>query len=71
VKWGFFLLGCFVPLGAPPGALRLPNLVREVKRLRRRSPKWHQPSLRDVAAELERLGISISEASSPQLRLCG
>jgi len=33
-----------------------PNLVREAKRLRRRSPKGHQRSLRDVAAELERLG---------------
>ena len=34
-----------------------PNLVREVKRLRRRSPKGHQRSLRDVAAELETLGF--------------
>jgi DNA invertase Pin-like site-specific DNA recombinase len=33
-----------------------PDLVREAKRLRRRSPKGHQRSLRDVAAELERLG---------------
>jgi DNA invertase Pin-like site-specific DNA recombinase len=33
-----------------------PQLVREAKRLRRRSPKGHQRSLRDVAAELERLG---------------
>jgi len=52
-------------------ALRLPNLVREVKRLRRRSPKGHQRSPRDVAAELERSVISISEASSSRLRLCG
>jgi len=33
-----------------------PDLVREAKRLRRRSPKGHQRSLRDVAAELARLG---------------
>jgi hypothetical protein len=30
--------------------------VREAKRLRRRSPKGHQRSLRDVAAELANLG---------------
>jgi DNA invertase Pin-like site-specific DNA recombinase len=33
-----------------------PGLVREAKRLRRRSPKGQQRSLRDVAAELARLG---------------
>jgi DNA invertase Pin-like site-specific DNA recombinase len=33
-----------------------PELVREAKRLRRRSPKGHQRSLRDVAAELAKLG---------------
>jgi DNA invertase Pin-like site-specific DNA recombinase len=33
-----------------------PNLVREAKRLRRRSPKGHQRSLRDVANELAKLG---------------
>jgi hypothetical protein len=33
-----------------------PELVRDAKRLRRRSPKGHQRSLRDVAAELEKLG---------------
>jgi DNA invertase Pin-like site-specific DNA recombinase len=33
-----------------------PELVREAKRLRRRSPKGHQRSLREVAAELARLG---------------
>ena len=33
-----------------------PELVREVKRLRRRSPKGHQRSLREVAAELAALG---------------
>jgi DNA invertase Pin-like site-specific DNA recombinase len=33
-----------------------PDLVREAKRLRRRSPKGHQRSLREVATELERLG---------------
>jgi DNA invertase Pin-like site-specific DNA recombinase len=33
-----------------------PELVREAKRLRRRSPKWHQRSLRQVAAELAKLG---------------
>jgi DNA invertase Pin-like site-specific DNA recombinase len=34
-----------------------PELVREAKRLRRRSPKGHQRSLRDVAAELGKLGF--------------
>jgi DNA invertase Pin-like site-specific DNA recombinase len=34
-----------------------PNLVREARRLRRRSPKGHQRSLRDVAAELGKLGF--------------
>jgi hypothetical protein len=34
-----------------------PDLVREAKRLRRRSPKGHQRSLRDVAAELGKLGF--------------
>jgi hypothetical protein len=34
-----------------------PELVREAKRLRRRSPKGHQLSLRDVAAELAKLGF--------------
>jgi DNA invertase Pin-like site-specific DNA recombinase len=34
-----------------------PELVREAKRLRRRSPKGHQRSLRDVAAELSKLGF--------------
>jgi DNA invertase Pin-like site-specific DNA recombinase len=34
-----------------------PELVREAKRLRRRSPKGHQRSLRDVAAELVKLGF--------------
>jgi DNA invertase Pin-like site-specific DNA recombinase len=33
-----------------------PELVREAKRLRRRSPKGHQRSLREVAEELARLG---------------
>jgi DNA invertase Pin-like site-specific DNA recombinase len=33
-----------------------PELVREARRLRRRSPKGHQRSLRDVAAELAKLG---------------
>lgn len=33
-----------------------PNLIVEAKRLRRRSPKGHRRSLRDVAAELARLG---------------
>jgi len=33
-----------------------PDLVREAKRLRRRSPKGHQRSLREVAAELARRG---------------
>jgi DNA invertase Pin-like site-specific DNA recombinase len=34
-----------------------PELVREAKRLRRRSPKGHQRSLREVAAELAKLGF--------------
>jgi DNA invertase Pin-like site-specific DNA recombinase len=34
-----------------------PELVREAKRLRRRSPKGHQRSLREVAAELTKLGF--------------
>jgi DNA invertase Pin-like site-specific DNA recombinase len=34
-----------------------PELVREAKRLRRRSPKGHQRSLRDVAAELAKVGF--------------
>lgn len=33
-----------------------PDLVAEAKRLRRRSPKGHQRSLREVSAELARLG---------------
>lgn len=33
-----------------------PKLVSEAKRLRRRSPKGHRRSLREVAAELARLG---------------
>jgi DNA invertase Pin-like site-specific DNA recombinase len=33
-----------------------PGLVLEAKRLRRRSPKGHQRSLRDVATELAKLG---------------
>lgn len=35
-----------------------PELVKEAKRLRRRSPKGHQRSLRDVAAELGKLGFT-------------
>ena len=34
-----------------------PELVRQAKRLRRRSPKGHKRSLRDVAAELAKLGF--------------
>jgi DNA invertase Pin-like site-specific DNA recombinase len=34
-----------------------PELVQEAKRLRRRSPKGHQRSLREVAAELAKLGF--------------
>jgi len=34
-----------------------PQLVREAKRLRRRSPKGHQRSLRDIAGELAKLGF--------------
>jgi DNA invertase Pin-like site-specific DNA recombinase len=33
-----------------------PDLVAEAKRLRRRSPKGHRRSLREVSAELARLG---------------
>jgi DNA invertase Pin-like site-specific DNA recombinase len=34
-----------------------PELVQQAKRLRRRSPKGHQRSLREVAAELAKLGF--------------
>jgi hypothetical protein len=34
-----------------------PGLVLEAKRLRRRSPKGHQRSLREVAAELAKMGF--------------
>ena len=47
-----------------------PDLVREAKRLRRRSPKGHQRSLRDVAAELASLASSISAAPSSRHRRC-
>ena len=43
-----------------------PELVREAKRLRRRSPKGHQRSLRDVAAELAKLGF-VNERGAPVL----
>ncbi len=41
-----------------------PELVREAKRLRRRSPKGHQRSLRDIAAELAKLGY-LNERGAP------
>lgn len=41
-----------------------PDLVSEAKRLRRRSPKGHRRSLREVAAELARLGY-VNGASRP------
>jgi DNA invertase Pin-like site-specific DNA recombinase len=41
-----------------------PALVREAKRLRRRSAKGHQRSLREVSAELARLGY-VNGASRP------
>jgi hypothetical protein len=47
-----------------------PDLVREAKRLRRRSPKGHQRSLRDVAAELKCLVISMNVANGSRLRRC-
>jgi DNA invertase Pin-like site-specific DNA recombinase len=47
-----------------------PELVRQAKRLRRRSPKGHQRSLRDIARELEGLVMSINTASDSRLRLC-
>jgi DNA invertase Pin-like site-specific DNA recombinase len=51
-----------------------PELVREAKRLRRRSPKGHQRSMRDVAAELAKLGFvnergTVFSASSVQSML--
>ena len=51
-----------------------PKLVSEAKRLRRRSPKGHQRSLRDVAAELSKLGFvnergAVFSASSVQSML--
>jgi DNA invertase Pin-like site-specific DNA recombinase len=42
--------------GRKSWAERNPEMVVEAKRLRRRSPKGHQRSLRDVAAELAKLG---------------
>jgi DNA invertase Pin-like site-specific DNA recombinase len=48
-----------------------PDLVREAKRLRRRSPKGHQRSLRDVAAELgQAWASSINAAPSSRHRQC-
>src|SRR5262245_54158674 len=41
-----------------------PELVREARRLRRRSPKGHQRSLRDVASELAKLGY-VNERGVP------
>jgi hypothetical protein len=41
-----------------------PELVREARRLRRRSPKGHQLSLRDVAVELAKLGY-VNERGAP------
>ena len=41
-----------------------PELVRQAKRLRRRSPKGHQRSLRDVASELAKLGF-LNERGKP------
>ena len=51
-----------------------PELVASAKRLRRRSPKGHRRSLRDVAAELYRLGFvnergAVFSASSVQSML--
>ncbi|MGB6964101.1 MAG: hypothetical protein WBD90_06350, partial [Xanthobacteraceae bacterium] len=43
-------------------------LVIEAKRLRRRSPKGHQRSLRDVAAELAKLGY-VNERGAVFLRV--
>jgi DNA invertase Pin-like site-specific DNA recombinase len=42
--------------GRKSWAERNPEMVETAKRLRRRSPKGHQRSLRDVAAELMKLG---------------
>jgi hypothetical protein len=41
-----------------------PDLVRAAKRLRRRSPKGHQRSLRDVAAELAKVRF-LNERGAP------
>jgi hypothetical protein len=41
-----------------------PELLREAKRLRRRSPKGHQRPLREVAAELAKLGF-MNERGKP------
>jgi DNA invertase Pin-like site-specific DNA recombinase len=38
-----------------------PALVHEGKRLRRRSPKGHQRSLRDVAGELEQIPCAVGQ----------
>jgi DNA invertase Pin-like site-specific DNA recombinase len=47
-----------------------PELVREAKRLRRRSPKGHQRSLRDVAPSSNALVMSMSAANGSRPRLC-
>jgi DNA invertase Pin-like site-specific DNA recombinase len=51
-----------------------PDMVTEAKRLRRRSPKGHQRSLREIAAELAKLGYlnergALFSASSVQSML--
>jgi hypothetical protein len=45
-------------------AERNPEMIREAKRLRRRSPKGHQRSLRDISAELMTLGY-VNERGKP------
>jgi DNA invertase Pin-like site-specific DNA recombinase len=44
--------------GRKSWAERNPEMVAEAKRLRRRSPKGNQRSLRDIAAELAKLGYA-------------
>jgi hypothetical protein len=47
-----------------------PELVREPKRLRRRSPKEYQRSLRDVTTELAKLAPSMSAVPGSRHRRC-
>ena len=55
-KWSALIQVKLVMLIFGSGMSQMGQLVREAQRLRRRSLEGHQRSLRDVAAELARLG---------------